>query len=136
MVAAMHAESRLGTWFKRYGPSEIAGTILAVGGLHGARLLGVSEVGAAYIGAMAENVGFYGVMLIRELRSHALRGALGRMLVEFGPAEILDTFFIRPLTMGLGAHWLGDLPGALLGKLLGDVLFYVPVIATYEWRNR
>jgi hypothetical protein len=132
----MHAKTRLGAWFKRYGPPEVAGTILAVGGLHAAHVLGFSEVTAAYIGAMAENIGFYGVVLIRELRDHAPRGALTRMLVEFGPAEVLDTFVIRPLAMGLGAHWLGDLAGALLGKLLADVLFYIPVIVTYEWRNR
>ncbi len=136
MVAAMNAGSRFVVWFKRYGPSEIAGTIFAVGGLHGARLLGLSEITSAYVGAMGENLGFYSVMLMRELREHKLRDALARMLVEFGPAEVLDTLLLRPLVMGLGAHWLGDLPGALLGKLLGDVFFYIPVIATYEWRKR
>ena len=131
----MQASSRLGAWFRRYGPSEIAGTIFALGSFHGVRALGHSEILAAYAGSMAENIGFYGVMLLRELRTQAPRSVVTRMLVEFGPAEMLDTLLVRPLTMSLGARWLGDVLGSLLGKFLGDILFYVPVITIYEWRN-
>jgi hypothetical protein len=57
------------------------------------------------------------------------------LCVEFGPAEFLDTGVSRPLAVGLGARLWGPPWGVLAGKLLGDLLFYIPVIASYETRK-
>ena len=57
-------------------------------------------------------------------------------MIEFGPAEILDTGLIRPLTMGVGTRLVGRMLGVPLGKLAADVTFYVPVILIYDWRRR
>ena len=61
---------------------------------------------------------------------------VGGLLVEFGPAALLDTFVTRPLAMALGTRLLGLPLGILAGKLAADSLFYIPVIATYEHRTR
>ena len=91
---------------------------------------------AAYGGALGENVGYYGVIIARELRSgDSFLRCCRNLLLEFGPAELLDSGLIRPLAMGLGAHYLGQTSGVIVGKVAADVTFYVPVIAAYELRR-
>jgi hypothetical protein len=55
------------------------------------------------------------------------------LLVEFGPAEIADTFAVRPLAMYLGPLLIGHLAaGILAGKLAADIVFYALAIVGYE----
>jgi hypothetical protein len=127
---------RLYGWIKRYGLAEICGSVSAIAGSLLVRALTGNEVLAAYGGAFGENVGYYGVIIARELRSgEGFRRCCRNLLVEFGPAELLDSGLIRPLAMGLGAHYLGQTTGVIVGKIAADVTFYVPVIATYELRR-
>jgi len=58
------------------------------------------------------------------------------LLAEFGPAGIIDTFLTRPFAMAIGAQLLGPRLGLVVGKFVGDFLFYLPVIITYERRRR
>ncbi|HYJ51385.1 MAG TPA: hypothetical protein VEX12_15825, partial [Microbacterium sp.] len=45
---------------------------------------------------------------------------------EFGVAEVVDTFFLRPALMIIGVVVLRDAVwGLLAGKIVADVLFYV-----------
>ena len=136
-------------WMARYGLPEACGTVSALSGAAAVFALTQNEVASAYGGAMAENFGFYTVMVTREIRADRRsaaaaglpygRSGLGRtlrnLLIEFGPAEIADTGFIRPLAMGLGAHFLDRHVGVLVGKIAGDIIFYIPVILTYELRQ-
>lgn len=136
------------TWLRRYGPSEVLGTIAAVGMAGLARRFTGSTVAAAYAGTLAEVVIFYGVMFLREtIRGAHEAGSMGRvygnadlfrvmhsMLLEFGVAEALDSLVLRPLFMGLGMRYLGTTLGALTGKLAADAAFYGPVLTIYEWR--
>jgi hypothetical protein len=57
------------------------------------------------------------------------------LLVELGPAELLDSAVIRPLAMAGGTGLLGLPWGILAGKLAADVLFYAVAILAYEWRS-
>lgn len=140
--------SRCRDWVVRYGPSEILGTAVAVGVTVGVERLTRNAAAAGYAGSIAETVVFYSVMLLREsVREAHQAGGLGRpfgrrdllrvgrnLFLEFGAAEALDTLLLRPLCLALGVRWIGGGPGALLGKLASDVLFYGPVLAAYEWR--
>ena len=136
-------------WLRRYGVAELAGTCTALAGSWLVARLGGNAVAAAYGGALGENVGFYGTIVVRELVAERRaaqaaglvfgpRGALrtaGALLLEFGPAELLDSFVLRPLAMGIGTRQLGRTLGVIAGKLAADVTFYVPVILTYELRR-
>src|ERR1051326_6706602 len=108
------------------------------------------ESAAALGGSLGETLGFYAVIVGREIRADAaaarasglrydtrarLRTA-ANLLVEFGPAEILDTGVIRPFTMGAGTRLFGRALGVPLGKIAADITFYLPVILIYEWRRR
>lgn len=147
-VGTAHARLKLRSWLIRYGPSEVLGTIAAVGIAGMVNNLTGSSIAAAYAGTMAENVLFYGVMFLREtIRGAHDAGARGRpygnadlirvmhgLLLEFGAAEALDSLLLRPALMALGIRFLGGHLGALAGKLLSDLAFYGPVLTVYEWR--
>jgi|SRR4051794_3587428 hypothetical protein len=129
---------RVHAWLKRYVPAE-CGSI--VGALLAANLtwsLTSNAAAAAFAAAWGENLAYYGIMLAREVRaSGTLLVAVRDLLIEFGPAEVLDTGFIRPLCMYLATQAVADLTvGVLLGKVAADVIFYVPVTAAYELRRR
>ena len=137
-------------WVARYGAAELVGTGGALLGAYVTRALTGSEIAAAYGGTIGENLGFYGVMIGREVRSDYRRhrgetrayGArqwlqtASHLVLEFGFAEVLDSVLIRPLAMATGTHYLGRGWGVAAGKLVADVIFYVPVIISYELRRR
>lgn len=123
--------------------------VCAGGGL-GAAALTANGVAIAYAATWAENAGFYGFALLREVRRRLNGEPLsfaaaapnlapsGRALVmEFGPAELLDSFVLRPLCMYALPQLMGNLTiGLILGKFLADFAFYGLAIAAYEWLKR
>jgi hypothetical protein len=134
-------------WIRRYGPAEIAGTVAAVAA--GTALAGSGPAAVAYGAALAEGVAFYGVLFARDLaarRAAARRGSApgGRaaartardLVLEFGPAELLDTLAVRPFLMYLGPLLVGDVAGGVvLGKVAADLVFYAVAIGAYETRR-
>jgi hypothetical protein len=136
-------------WLRRYGPAELLGTCTALLAARLASIAGAPLVAIAYAGAVGENVGFYGTIIVRQVaadrrraraRSERYRGrhlwrTSRELLLEFGPAELLDSFLLRPLAMGVGVRLLGEAAGIVVGKLAADVTFYLPVILTYEMRH-
>lgn len=141
---------RIKRWLHRYGPAEVAGIATAMVGSYSVHAVTGNEIAAAFGGAIGETLGFYGVIIGREIRRAAMAARIAELpygprgwfktfswlILEFGPAEILDTGVIRPFTMGVGTRLLGRALGIPLGKLAADITFYVPVILTYEWRRR
>lgn len=150
MIKKTRKTHKIREWLIRYVPSEIAAVIMSYLGFICIWNLSDHNLAAASYGsAMAENVGFYGVMLIREFlrekreallknKPYGFSGILKTLvglLVEFGPGEILDSFVIRPLTVGLAVHFLGIELGVIAGKLSADFAFFVPTIAIYEFKK-
>lgn len=140
---------KIGEWTRRYGMAEITGTLAALGGARLGWAWSHNEAVAAYGGSIAEVIAFWGTMFIGDIRTdarwHAGRGetygvvgtlrTVRNLLIECGPAELFDTGVIRPLAMGVFAHYLDRDLGIFLGKLVGDVFFYIPAITTYETRQ-
>ena len=137
-------------WLRRYGIAECAGVTCALAGSFTLRRLTGSNVAAAYGGAWGESIGYSSVIILRDYlaaaraahaagRSVSVRDAGGvatGLVTEFGPAAILDTFVVRPFTMGVGMRLIGPTRGLIAGKLAADILFYLPVIFMYERRKR
>lgn len=142
-------------WIARYLPLEVLGTVTAVAGSWAAYEASGSIVVAALAGTIAEGVGYYALVVIRGIRGHlasqrvsrvgrrsgraafAIALTLRGMLAEFGPAEVLDTFLVRPALLIAAAAWLGPNPTAwLVGKIAADVVFYVVAIASFELGRR
>jgi hypothetical protein len=140
-------KQRVHEWLRRYLPAEL---LSAVATLAAATLvLRATHNGlrAALAATWAGNVAYFGLLLAQDVhqtrRERQRRGqaytwrTLGQNLralaVEFGPAEVLDSFLIRPALMYYLPRWLGHFgAGILLAKLLADVTFYIPAILSYE----
>jgi hypothetical protein len=149
VAAVVDLRSRAGDWLRRYGTAEVVGIGAALIAARLAESAGLHAIALAYAATIGENLGFYGTIVARQV-AHDVRLAravgdryTGRriwkttrdILIEFGPAELLDSFVIRPLAMGVGVRFLGRNFGVILGKLVADITFYVPVIVTYEVRR-
>lgn len=136
-------------WLKRYLPLEIAATACALSGGMASAYLGASPTVVAYAATWSENLGFYGVALVRELKRRAggqplsfaaatpaLVPSSRALLAEFGLAELLDSFVIRPAAMYAMPMLTGDLAlGLLAGKIIADAGFFGLAIIAYEWRK-
>ena len=148
-------------WISRYGPAELVAVSTAMTGYFLVFGSTGSEIAAAFGGAVGDNVGYYGTILIRDFRqdrrtalinisvpdrrtasesgaNYGVKGTLKtikNIFLEFGFSEILDMAIIRPLTMGLGARYIGNGIGIFVGKIVADVIFYIPTIMSYEFRQ-
>lgn len=137
-------------WLRRYGIAECAGILGALIGSAIMRRVTGNTAAAAYGGAWGETIGYAWVIAARDVKSRVGESGHARVpwtwrhsghlfrdwIAEFGPAGILDTFVTRPLSMGFGMRFFGTVRGLVVGKLVADVIFYVPVIVTYERRVR
>ncbi|WP_438856420.1 hypothetical protein [Agromyces sp. M3QZ16-3] len=142
-------------WIARYLPLEVLGTVAAVAGAAAAYEVTGSLVAAAVAGTVAEGVGYYALVLVRGIRGHlasrrvrrhrsatrrasaAVLLALRGLVAEFGPAEALDTFLVRPALLIAATAALGPNPtGWLVGKLAADVVFYAVAIVSFELGRR
>ncbi|GIF62852.1 hypothetical protein Ais01nite_08870 [Asanoa ishikariensis] len=120
-------------WLSRYAPAEaagITGALLATAPLD-------EPAAAAIAGTVGETVGFYAMIFARDVRAGGRPAAVVRdMVLEFGPAELLDTLLVRPGAMYLATRALGTTTtGVVVGKLAADVVFYAVAIIGYELRR-
>lgn len=132
-------------WLRRYLPAEALATCCA---LLGGLLASLANPALAALGGTwGENVGYYGAILTRDLRARRARDerltpagvlrVLRNILLEFGGAELLDSFVVRPAAMFTMIGLTGSLPlGLILGKVIADLAFYSAAIGAYELRKR
>jgi hypothetical protein len=141
--------SRAREWIRRYALGEIVGLGAALAAAWLVHRATHSDVATAFGASLAESLGYYGAMVVQEMVQEAYAAGTKRtpyglrqiaatwraLLLEFGPAELGDTLFLRPFTMWLGQETLGLAPGIVAGKVVADLAFYAPVILTYEIRK-
>jgi hypothetical protein len=148
-VTGQAARAKVRDWLARYGLAECAGICGALAGAAIVRHLGGNAVAVAYAGAWGETIGYAGVIAWRDVlaglrlarrhdtswRTRTMGYLVTDWSTEFGPSGILDTFVTRPACMGLGMRFLGKTRGLVAGKLVADLVFYIPVILIYERRK-
>lgn len=142
---------KLREWVGRYLPAEVLGTVTALATAWTVHAASGSLISAAVAGTIGESLGYYGCMAVREAfhydtyhRPHGpprrwLTGTriVRDMLIEFGPAELVDSFLVRPFFMYLMPSLLHDFTaGILVGKLAADVIFYSLAISAYELKQQ
>lgn len=137
---------RISFWIARYLPAEIAGTAtLVIAGLW-VTMWTDHPVVVAIAAVAGENVGFYGVLAVAVLLEQRRRGLVGRraiaftvvlLIAEFGAAELLDTFLIRPTALTLAVWLIPEPTWALLaGKLVADAVFYLIAAGAFTVTDR
>ena len=142
---------KLREWVGRYLPAEILGTVTALAAAWTVHAASDSLISAAVAGTIGESLGYYGCIAVREVRYYDARhrdhGTLRRrwltgtrtvrdLLIEFGPAELVDSLLARPLFMYLMPSLLHNFTvGIVAGKLAADVIFYGIAISAYELKQ-
>ncbi|MGB4779919.1 hypothetical protein [Microbacterium sp.] len=141
-------------WIVRYGPAEIAGTLLLLAFALPFQFAAASIAAVTVAGIVGENLGFYGVMIATTAREvsratphGSFREIAGRSVAltaaEFGPSEVLDSLLTRPVAVAGSLLLFGNTPIALgIGKVGADLVFYAiaagAFVATKRlgWRKR
>jgi len=102
---------------------------------------------AAFVGSAMASISFYGIIAYNDVRKslkhhkkHDLSYGfvayfkdLRNLIIEFGPSEILDVLAVRPFFMYLIPKVMGEyVLGTFIGKMIADVVFFIPAIVMYE----
>jgi hypothetical protein len=134
-------------WLNRYALPEITSGFFSVFLATLAMYTTGNIVLAGYVGTLADNFSYYGIIVYRDLRKRRKKGGrikftdfiteMRNLLIEFGPAEYLDTIAIRPFFLVLAPFFVPIYPIAVIvGGFLADFFFYIPTIFGYEFRKR
>jgi hypothetical protein len=139
---------KLAEWVRRYLPLEIAGWAGELGAAAVAYWLTGSFAVAVVAGTIGASAGYYATAYVNGVRwsyraedsrlwpSRVLTAnfcSLRSIAIEFGPAEVIDSVFIRPVALYAGPFLLGNVVmGWIVGSLVADVAFYVLAIFSYE----
>ena len=133
-------------WLRRYLPAEIVSLAVTIVVVlifydHG-------RIAIALGGSWAGGIAYFGCIIATDI--YMMRRALHRrgeqysyqsflknlraLFAEFGVAELLDGFLIRPVAMYYIPIVTGNLLlGSVTAKFLADITFYIPTIISYEW---
>lgn len=142
---------KLKAWRNRYLPAELYSLMVTM-------IVAVltyeatsSHLITAVVGTVVGSCVYFGYILAMDIRfARRQRHACGKryclqtfiqnikaLLVEFGVAEVIDLFIIRPALMYYLPLWIENLAfGTLVAKLLADLTFYIPAIMSYELSKR
>jgi hypothetical protein len=143
---------RLRGWLRRYLPAELSGTVSALLAAQLALMTSRSLAVAALCGSIGETAGYYGAAIVRDVTAHYRlhRGHDARrrlwltcltsvrsLLIEFGPAEAVDSAFVRPYLLWVSPRLVGQVQmGWLAAKLAADAVFYTLAVAGHEFHKR
>ncbi|MBT7903074.1 hypothetical protein HN587_04355 [Candidatus Woesearchaeota archaeon] len=134
-------------WFNRYAFAEFIGLILAIICSYISMQLTGNIIVSGFLATWADNLGFYGTIIYRDLRekrkmkdkAHTKNYLiqLRNIFIEFGPAEYLDSFLIRPFYLIFFPYMMSNYSLAILiGTILADITFFIPTIISYEFRKK
>lgn len=127
-------------WLARFVPAELAGIAGSYAGYLIVADLGVSPILAAYGAAFGENCGYYTVVFLRDWfalppEKRRLGPVLKAMVHDFGIAEVLDTFVVRPGFTLAAVALMGPVWGVGVAKFSADAVFYLLAISFWERRR-
>ena len=140
-------KSKLSEWFKRYGLAEVLSLSATVFASWIIFEYTQSQIKMALAATWAGNFGYFGTILLQDiLEAKKQLRMVGKqysletfyknaraLFVEFGIAEVFDTFLIRPTLLYYFPLWLDSLSlGVIVAKFTADITFYVPAIISYE----
>lgn len=138
---------KLKEWLKRYWLAEIIGLAMVLLVSNLVKFASGSIILAAFLGTWSENITFYGIITYKDLKlrkqNHGQISFWGffkvfrNIVIEFGPAEYLDSFVIRPFYMILFPYLIPNYSLAILiASVLANITYYIPAIISYELRKK
>jgi len=151
LPASIMLKQKIKEWLKRYWLAEIVCTTTAIVAASIAHYIYNEAVIAAFVGSLGEAIGFYSTVFIQNIQREnkimkeenasfsfqKIIKVISSLILEFGPARLIDGLLLRPFFMYIFPILLHDFTlGILLGKFAGDITFYLLVIASYEVQKR
>jgi len=144
-------KTKLKEWIKRYLLAEILCTIFSLFIAWIIMETTENRVLAAFAASAVASVLFYGVIAVNDVRKSIKRHRqknksyrtksflkdFRNLIIEFGPAELLDVLAVRPFFMYLIPTLMTNfILGSFIGKTIADVAFFIPAILMYELRKK
>lgn len=138
-------------WIKRYLLADVLSTVLSLGTAWLIMEQSGDRVLAAFVGSAIASVVFYFTVAFSDVRKSIKQHKIDNekyktksflidfrnLIIEFGPAELLDVLAVRPFFMYLIPKLTGDfLLGTFIGKMIADVIFFIPAIIMFELRKK
>jgi hypothetical protein len=138
-------------WLKRYIPAEIAAIIMGISFSLLTYAITNNRIATAYAGSISDSIGYYSVISLRDIaeskKHHKKKNKkygyssfmknIRNIVLEFGFSEFFDSLVIRPFMMYIFPLLLGNMIfGVLAGKIIADIIFYIPTIIAYELRKK
>jgi len=139
--------NKLKEWFKRYSLAEFIALIIAIIVANLSKFWFGNIILSAFLATWAENIAYYGTIASKDLKSEinkneklsfkAIIKTARNMFIEFGPAEYLDSFLIRPFYLTIFPYLISNYSLAILiGTILANITYYIPTIFSYEMRKK
>ncbi|MCK5333609.1 MAG: hypothetical protein KAJ24_03785 [Candidatus Aenigmarchaeota archaeon] len=140
-------KSKLREWFDRYAFTEFIALLIGLAFANIAMHLWNNIIIAAFLATWGDNIGFYGIIIYKDMKLrkkkdkkitfHGVLKVARNTIVEFGPAEYLDSFLLRPFHLASLPYLLSNYSLAIIiGTVLADITYYIPVITSYEFRKK
>ena len=134
-------------WIRRYGLAEIISLVSTIASSWLTFQYTKSNLTTAFVATWSGNIGYFGTILIQDIilainqlkevkKEYSVKTFyknVRALFVEFGIAELFDSFFIRPALLYYFPILVGNLTlGTVIAKFTADITFYIPAIVSYE----
>ncbi len=138
-------KTKLLEWWRRYWLAELLSLIMAMVSSRIVYSSTHSLIISAFISTWLTNAVFYATIAYRDLhiRKHKpltltnIAKTIRNIVLEFGPAEYLDSFVLRPFYLSFFPFIITNYSFAIfLGTIASDITFYIPTIFSYEMRKK
>ena len=138
-------KNKIKEWLERYSLPLILATLAAIIFASVSKFLTGNNIISGIFATLIDAIVFYGYIAIMDLRrDNSERPKLKKflkqirnMIVEFGPAEYLDSFLIKPLYLSSFPYFIDNYQIAiLLGSIAAEFTYFLPVIILYELRKK
>lgn len=134
-------------WLNRYAAPLVLSTSGAIITANLIMALTHNKILAAFAGTWSDNFIFYSFMALKDLRGKKIDNIrtglvifiklIRNLIIEFGPAEYLDSFVLRPFYMAVFPIFISNYSLAILfASLSAEISFFIPTISFYELRKK
>ncbi len=128
-------------WINRYLPATIAALVLST--LVFILILPFNKLLAAYCASISDTLIYYVIILGKDFKNELIKNDssllikilifIRSILIEFGPAEILDTYFIRPALLYYASKlFTPNLLTIIVTIIFADIIFHFMAIIGFE----
>lgn len=139
------SRAKMSEWARRYLPATLVALVVST--VVFVVFAPTNALVAAYVASVIDTLIYYGIILSRDFKGYWSRVEhtslmrivifIRAILVEFGPAEILDTYVVRPALLYATSITFGTtFVVVALALLLADLLFHAIAVIGYEAHKR